>query len=89
MNELILSIIYGILGSIARLLVSFLKSYKSNGRINIGKFGFYTIVVLLAGAFSGIVLGSGKQLSFLGGYAGLDLLDGYYKSFKRKKIKFK
>ena len=46
----------------------------------------YAVVVLAVGAFSGIVLSYGKVLSFLAGYAGLDLIEGYYKVFKKRKI---
>lgn len=52
-------------------------------------FFVYSLVVLAVGAFSGIVLSYGKVLSFLAGYAGLDLIEGYYKIFKRKKVRFK
>ena len=47
------------------------------------------IVLIACGAFSGILFGFAKQLSFLGGYAGMDLIDGYYKHFKRKKFKIR
>ena len=89
MNELIVSITFGVLGGIIRLFVSLLKSIKTKEKINYKKAWFYLIFLVTTGAFSGIVLGFNKQLSFLGGYAGMDLLDGYFKSFNAKKIKFK
>mgnify|MGYP001615174654 CR=1 FL=1 len=89
MNDLTTSMIFGILGGIARLLIDLIKSYQLEKRVNFSKFGFYIILLIAFGAFSGIVFGFAKQLSFLGGYAGLDLIDGYYKHFKRKKFKIR
>ena len=81
MNEILLFSIYGILGSLVRVLVDFIKSYSSENKFNYKRFLFYIVVVLSIGAFSGIVVSFNKPLSFLGGYAGLDLIDGYYKTF--------
>ena len=89
MIDLVISIWYGILGGLIRLLVSLLKNYQTSGKIEFNRLWFFFILLICVGAFSGIVLGISKQLSLLGGYAGIDLLDGYYKSFKRKKIKFR
>ncbi len=89
MSELTTAIVFGILGGTARLLVDLIKSYQLKRKINFTKFGFYVILLISFGAFSGIIFGFAKQLSFLGGYAGLDLIDGYYKHFKRKKFKIR
>lgn len=89
MNDLTTAIIYGILGGVARLVVDLIKSYQLKRKINFRRFGFYIILLIGFGAFSGIVFGFMKQLSFLGGYAGLDLIDGYYKHFRRKKFKIR
>ena len=79
---------FGVLGGIVRVLVTGLKSLGTI-KINKTKFLLYAVVVISIGVFSGIVLGFGKILSFLAGYAGLDLIDGYYNIFKKKAIKFK
>ena len=89
MNELISSIGFGILGGVARVLIDFLRTYQSGEKINFKRMWIYFFIVIVAGAFSGIVLDFGKTLSFLGGYAGLDLINGYYRTFKNKKIKIK
>lgn len=89
MSELIISAGFGILGAVARVLVVSLKTIQLKKKISYSGLGIYAIVVLSVGAFSGIVLSYGKVLSFLAGYAGLDLIEGYYKVFKRKKIKFR
>ena len=88
MNEILISAFFGILGALVRVLVDFVKVYSLERNVDYKRFLFYVIVVISIGAFSGIVLGYNKALGFLGGYAGLDLLDGYYKNFKKKKIKF-
>jgi len=89
MNELLIAISYGLLGGFTRLLVGLLKSYNSKEKPKLNRIWFYILIVLSAGAFSGIVLGVSKTLSFLGGYAGIDLLDGYFKAFKRKEVRIK
>ena len=89
MNELLISIFYGLLGGFTRLLVGLLKSYHSKEKPKFERIWFYILIVLSAGAFSGIILGISKTLSFLGGYAGLDLLDGYFKAFKKKQVRIK
>ncbi len=87
MEEILISAGFGILGGVVRSMVMAWKNFRY-GRVSSGGFLFYTFALIFMGAFSGIVLGFGKVLSFLAGYASLDLMDGYYKSFKGKKIKF-
>ena len=89
MNEILLGAGFGILGAIVRIIMVSLKTVQLKRKISYQGFGIYALVILSVGAFSGIILSYGKVLSFLAGYAGLDLIDGYYKVFKRKKIKFK
>jgi len=93
MNEILMAAGYGIAGALVRVLVASLKAAqmtKMRGRkVSHSGFGVYVVTVLAVGAFSGIILSYGKVLSFLAGYAGLDLIDGYYKVFKKKKIRFR
>tara|TARA_Y100000310_G_scaffold344754_1_gene459268 strand:- start:1179 stop:1451 length:273 start_codon:yes stop_codon:yes gene_type:complete len=88
-NEILIAAGFGIMGAIVRVLVVSLKTAQLKKKISFSGFGVYALVVLSVGAFSGIVLSYGNILSFLAGYAGLDLIEGYYKVFKRKKISFK
>ena len=81
MNEILIPIIYGVLGGIIRTLVDLLRLKEEKRKITNQGFIFYAMVLLFVGAFSGIILGYNKPLSFLGGYAGLDLMDGYYNHF--------
>ena len=85
-EEILISAGFGIAGSLVRLLTASLKNLRQ-GKISWSGFGFYVATVIAVGAFSGIVLGFGKVLSFLAGYAGLDLIEGYYNIFKKKKFK--
>ena len=42
--------------------------------------------MVATGILSGIVLSYSKALGFLGGYAGVDLMDVYYKKFMKTKV---
>jgi hypothetical protein len=88
MNEILIAALFGIFGGLIRALITILKT-KQIGKVNLSGVTLYLIVVLAVGAFSGIILSFGKILSFLGGYAGLDLMEGYYKTMKSKKISVK
>lgn len=85
--EILISMGLGILGAFARVLIVMLKCWQLNIKLNLG-FALYSLVAIVIGAFCGIVLGYGAVLSFLAGYAGLDLIEGIYNVFKRKKITF-
>ena len=89
MSDLSGAIAYGILGGLARLFIDLIKNYQLKKKLDLNKFGFYIILLIAFGAFCGIVFGFAKQLSFLGGYSGLDLIDGNYKHFRRKKFKIR
>jgi len=86
MNEILLSALYGILGGVVRAIVTIFKIGHVK-KINLSGILLYSLVMVVIGAFSGIVLGFGSMLSFLGGYAGLDLMEGYAKTMRDKKIK--
>ena len=86
-NEIILFAGFGMIGGILRFLIGILKNYQTDRKMNKKMISLYFISLLIMGAFSGIVLGLGKILSFLGGYAAVDLMDGYHRSFIKKKIR--
>ena len=86
-NEVILFAGFGMIGGILRFLIGILKNYQTDRKMNKKMMLLYFISLSIIGAFSGIVLGLGKILSFLGGYAAVDLMDGYYRSFIKKKIR--
>ena len=77
--------LFGFLGGLVRFLVNSLKA-STLRKVSWKGLVLYGIIVIIVGAFSGVLLNFGKVLAFLAGYAGLDLLDGYSKVFKKKKI---
>ena len=77
------------MGAVVRFIIITLKAIELRKKLSASGLWLYGIVLVIVGAFSGIILSYGNVLSFLAGYAGLDLIEGYYKVFKRKKIKFK
>ena len=89
MSDLFSSMLYGIGGGLVRLIIDLIKTRQQKKKLDQSKFLFYMVVLIVCGAFSGILFSFAGQLSFLGGYAGMDLIDGYYKHFKRKKFKIR
>lgn len=86
MNEVILAGLLGGIGGLTRGVVGLLKALSMRRRI---LWGYYVITVLVAvviGVFSGIIFNFDSRLSLLAGYAGTDILEGIYKSFKVEKV---
>ena len=76
----------GGLGGLARGFVGLLKALSLRRRV---LWNYYAITVLVAaiiGAFVGIIFNFDYRLSLLAGYAGTDILEGIYKSFKVDKV---
>jgi len=86
MNEVILAGLLGGIGGLTRGVVGLLKALSMRRRI---LWGYYIITVLVAvviGVFAGIIFNFDSRLSLLAGYAGTDILEGIYKSFKVEKV---
>ena len=78
--------ILGGIGGLTRGFVGLLKALSLRRKI---LWGYYTITVLVAliiGVFTGIVFNFDPRLSLLAGYAGTDIIEGIYKSFKVEKV---
>lgn len=76
----------GGIGGLTRGVVGLLKALSLRRRII---WAYYTITVLVAviiGVFVGIIFDFDPRLSLLAGYAGTDILEGIYKSFKVDKV---
>ena len=76
----------GGLGGLTRGVVGLLKALSLRRRI---LWPYYLITVIIAaiiGIFVGIVFDFDPRLSLLAGYAGTDILEGIYKSFKVEKV---
>ena len=86
MNEILLPSILGGIGGLTRGLLGLLKALSLRRRI-LWNYYFITVFVSLTiGVFTGIIFNFDYRLSLLAGYAGLDILEGIYKSFKVQKV---
>ena len=86
MNEIILPAFLGGIGGLTRGFIGLLKALSLRRRI-LWNYYFITILVsLVIGIFTGIIFNFDYRLSLLSGYAGLDILEGIYKSFKVQKV---
>lgn len=80
------SALWGLLGALAKVLVSLSIARQLRRAIAVKGFALYAFIVLATGIFAGIIFNFGRAGSFIGGYAGLDLMEGFYKAFKGRKI---
>tara|TARA_Y100000310_G_scaffold342094_1_gene443753 strand:- start:2265 stop:2552 length:288 start_codon:yes stop_codon:yes gene_type:complete len=82
------TIIAGILGGVGGLtrgVVGLLKALSLKRRILWNYYAITVFVALIIGVFVGIIFDFDKRLSLLAGYAGTDILESIYKSFKVQK----
>ncbi len=85
-QQLILPALLGGTGGLTRGFVGLLKALSLRRKI---LWGYYSITVLVAvviGVFIGLIFNFDYRLSLLAGYAGTDILEGIYKSFKVSKV---
>ena len=78
-------VIAGILGGIGGLIrgvVGLLKALSLRRRIFWPYYLITVAIALIIGIFVGIIFDFDPRLSLLAGYAGTDILEGIYKSFK-------
>jgi hypothetical protein len=88
MQEIIISMLYGMTGAIINVLLIFATLIRYNKFSKQG-FAFLAVTLVIAGGFAGIVFDIGSHtFSMLAGYASVDLLGSIKKSFMKKKIKF-
>ncbi len=85
-NELIIAGILGGVGGLTRGVVGLLKALSMRRRI-IWSYWLITVgIAMIIGIFTGIIFDFDSRLSLLAGYAGTDILEGIYKSFKVQKV---
>ena len=85
-EEVLIPAALGGVGGLTRGIVGLLKALSLRRRI---LWGYYLITVAVAaiiGIFVGIIFNFDYRLSLLAGYAGTDILEGLYKSFKVQKV---
>jgi len=86
LNQLVLPALLGGVGGLTRGFIGLMKALALRRRI---LWAYYTITVVVAvviGIFVGIIFNFDYRLSLLAGYAGTDILEGIYKSFKVQKV---
>ena len=86
MDGIVLAGLLGGIGGLTRGVVGLLKALSLRRRI---LWPYYVITVAIAiviGIFVGIIFDFDPRLSLLAGYAGTDILEGIYKSFKVQKV---
>ena len=76
----------GGIGGLTRGVVGLLKALSLRRRIMWGYYVITVLVALIIGVFVGIIFDFDPRLSLLAGYAGTDILEGIYKSFKVDKV---
>lgn len=81
-DTVFLPAVLGGIGGLTRGFVGLLKALSLRRTI---LWGYYSITILIAiviGVFIGLIFNFDYRLSLLAGYAGTDILEGIYKSFK-------
>ena len=86
MDPLIIAGGLGGLGGLTRGFIGLLKALSIRRRILWGYFSITVVVAVVIGIFIGIIFNFDYRLSLLAGYAGTDILEGIYKSFKVDKV---
>ena len=85
-TSIVLPGVLGGVGGLTRGFIGLLKALSLRRRI---LWNYYIITVLVAaviGIFIGLIFNFDYRLSLLAGYAGTDILEGIYKSFKVDKV---
>ncbi len=86
MNGLALAGLLGGLGGLTRGVIGLLKALALKRRVVWHYWGLTVAIALIIGVFTGSVFNYDPRLSLLAGYAGTDVLEGIYKSFKAEKM---
>ena len=85
-SEIFLPAVLGGIGGLTRGFIGLLKALSMRRKI---LWNYYLITITVAatiGIFTGIIFNFDYRLSLLAGYAGTDILEGIYKSFKVEKV---
>jgi len=78
--------ILGGIGGLTRGFVGLLKALSLRRRILWPYYAITVVIAIVIGVFIGIIFDFDPRLSLLAGYAGTDILEGIYKSFKVQKV---
>ena len=86
MDIIFLAGLLGGVGGLTRGLVGLLKALSLRRRILWAYYFITVAIALIIGIFVGIIFNFDPRISLLAGYAGTDILEGIYKSFKVQKV---
>jgi len=82
MENILPSILFGILGGLVRALVGIIKYFEKNKQNQKIRFWYLTsslFVAALVGGIAGAIANDDWRLAIIAGYAGTDFLEGLYK----------
>ena len=88
MSTLVIAGSLGAIGGLTRGVVGLLKALSVKRKIYWSYWSITVAIAIIIGIFTGIVFDFDPRLSLLAGYAGTDILEGLYKSFKVQKVYF-
>jgi len=86
MEPIIFAGILGGIGGLTRGVVGLLKALSLRRKILWAYYAITVLIALIIGIFVGIIFDFDPRLSLLAGYAGTDILEGIYKSFRVSKV---
>ena len=86
MDPVVFAGLLGGVGGLARGVIGLLKALSLRRRILWGYYLITVVIAVIIGVFVGIIFDFDPRLSLLAGYAGTDILEGIYKSFKVQKV---
>ncbi len=86
LNQLVLPALLGGVGGLTRGFIGLMKALALRRRILWAYYAITVTVAVVIGIFVGIIFNFDYRLSLLAGYAGTDILEGIYKSFKVQKV---
>ncbi len=86
MDTIVLAGLLGGIGGLTRGVVGLLKALSLRRRILWAYYAITVVIAVIIGVFVGIIFDFDPRLSLLAGYAGTDILEGLYKSFKVQKV---
>ena len=89
MDGIVLAGLLGGIGGLTRGVVGLLKALSLRRRILWPYYAITVVIAVIIGIFVGIIFDFDPRLSLLAGYAGTDILEGIYKSFKVQKVYIK
>lgn len=86
MSKVLLAGIVGGIGGLTRGVVGMMKAMALERNVNWRYWILTACISVVIGVFTGLIFNYDLRLSALSGYAGTDVVEGIYKSFKVEKV---